>query len=188
MTTYQHAAPAPARSGGTDVAAWALVAVVVALICAAAGWAIARQDSPSGGDLQANAALASRDGFVRGERAGYGEGAALGRRQVAVRTKTQMAAERRQAAREGYDAGFAEGRTKAGDPDAFMYSSAGAGAYPSAGYEDILAAGLFGSDAPGFSDSAYDSLGYGTGVTTPYLASSSARGTSAGDELFGLGY
>jgi hypothetical protein len=182
MTTYQHAAPAPARSGGTDVAAWAIVALVVAVICAGAGWAIARQDNPGEGDLQHSAQLASRDGFVRGEREGYGEGARLGRRQVALRTRTQMAAERRQAAREGYDTGFAEGRAKAGDPDAFMYSSAGAGAYPSAGYEDILAADLFGGDAPGYSDSAYDSLGYGTGVTSPYLGTSAALGTSLGDD------
>ena len=186
MTTYQHAAPAPARSGGTDVAAWALVAIVVALICAGAGWAIARNDSPAGGDLDRTAALASRDGFVRGERQGYGEGAKLGRRQVAVRTKAQMAAERRQAAREGYDSGFADGRAKAGDPDAFMYSSAGAGAYPAAGYEDILAADLFGGDAPGYSDSAYDSLGYGTGIQTPYMGSTDLA--SASDDAFGWGY
>ncbi len=179
MTTYQYAAPVPARSGGTDVAAWALVALVVAMICAGAGWAVARQDSPSRNDIARDAELASRDGFMRGERIGYGEGAGLGRRQVAVRTKAQMAAERRQAATEGYDSGFAEGRMKAGDPDAFMYSTAGAGAFPAAGYEDILSADLFGGDAPGYSDSAYDSMGFGSGTQTPYLGTTSL-GTSLG--------
>lgn len=188
MTTYQHAAPAPARSGGTDVAAWALVALIVAAICAGAGWAIARQDAPSMDDVARNAELASRDGYMRGERSGYGEGASLGRRQVAVRTRTQIAAERTAAAREGYDAGFAEGRIKAGDPNAFSYSTAGgAGAYPAAGYEDILAADLFGGDVPGFSDSAYDSLGFGTGTSTPYLGTTS-RETSLGDDYAGYGY
>ncbi|MCW2920296.1 MAG: hypothetical protein JWL76_170 [Thermoleophilia bacterium] len=187
MTTYQYAAPAPARSGGTDVAAWALVALVVATICAAAGWAIARQDTPGRDDVARNAELAAQDGFVRGETSGYGEGARLGRRQVAVRTRTEMAAERRQAAREGYDTGFMEGRSKAGDPNAFMNSTAGAGVYPAAGYEDILSADLLGGDVPGFSDSGYDSLGFGAGTSTPYLGTTS-RSTSVGDDYAGLGY
>lgn len=187
MTTYQYAAPAPTRSGGTDVAAWVLVALVVAAICAGAGWAIARQDAPGTSDIARNAELAARDGFARGESSGYGEGARLGRKQVAVRTRTQMAAERRQASREGYDAGFMEGRAKAGDPNAYVSSGAGAGVYPAAGYEDILAADLLGGDVAGFSDSAYDSLGFGTGTATPYLGSTS-RGTSLGDDYAGYGY
>ncbi len=187
MTTYQYAAPAPARSGGTDVAAWALVALVVAVVCAGAGWAIARQDNPGRDDVARNAELAARDGFTRGETAGYGEGARLGRKQVAVRTRAQMAAERRQAATEGYDTGFMEGRAKAGDPNAYVSSGAGAGVYPAAGYEDLMSADLFGSDVPGFSDSAYDSLGFGTGTSTPYLGTTS-RGTSLGDDYAGYGY
>lgn len=178
MTTYQYAAPAPARSGGTDVAAWALIAIVVALICAGAGWVIARQDTPSVDEVAQHSELAARDGAMRGEAAGYSQGARLGRREAAAQTKARILAERRQAAREGYDAGYAQGRMKAGDPDAFLHSTGGAsGAYPAAGYEDVLAAGLLGSDAPGFSDSAYDSLGYGAGASTPYLG-----GTSTGDD------
>ena len=187
MTSYQYAAPAPARSGGTDVAAWALVALVVATICAGAGWAIARQDSPSTGDIARNAELAARDGFTRGESSGYGEGARLGRKQVAVRTRAQMAAERRQGASEGYSTGFVEGRAKAGDPNAYMNSTAGAGVYPAAGYEDLISADLLGSDVAGFSDSAYDSAGFGTGTSTPYLGSTS-RETSLGDDYAGFGY
>ena len=187
MTTYQHAAPAPARSGGTDVAAWALVAIVVATICAGAGWAIARQDTPGSSDVARNAELAAREGLIRGEAAGFGEGAKLGRREVALKTKAQMAAERRQAAREGYDTGYSEGRMKAGDPNAFSTAGMGAGTYPTQGYEDILASGLLGSDAPGYSDSAYDTLGFGTGTSTPYLGSTS-RETSLGDDYAGYSY
>lgn len=179
MTTYQHAAPAPAKSGGTDLAAWALIAIVVALVCAGAGWALARQDVPGVDEVARTSELAARDGLMRGESIGYSEGARLGRREASAKARATILAERRQAAREGYDAGYAQGRMKAGDPDAFRYSQAGAGAgaYPAAGYEDVLAAGLLGSDVPGYSDSAYDSLGYGLGASTPYLG-----GTSTGDD------
>ncbi|MCW2928384.1 MAG: hypothetical protein JWM86_2352 [Thermoleophilia bacterium] len=189
MATYQHAAPAPSRSSGTDVAAWALIALVVALICAGVGWAVARQDVPSRQDVAETSELAAREALVRGESTGFAAGARLGRNEAALKAKGSILAERRAATREGYDAGFQSGRSKAGDPDAYLSSTAGAGAYPSAGYEDILAAGLFGADAPGFSDSAYDSLGYGAGVTSPYLGTTS-RGTSLGDDASypGLGY
>lgn len=179
MSTY-HAAPAPARSGGTDLAAWALVAIVVAAVCAVAGWAVASQGVVGEDDLTRSTALAAQEGLLRGEAVGYRQGSGQGRREATLRTRTRMDAERRQAAREGYEAGYAEGRAKAGDPFAHAGSTVGTGAYPSAGYEDILAAGLFGADAPGYSDSAYDSYGYGTGVTTPYLDSSSTPSSSLG--------
>lgn len=182
MTTYQHAAPAP--KGGTDVAAWALVALIVAAVCAAAGWAIASGDVLGREDLARNAALAAQDGAIRGESLGYGQGAAQGRREATLRTRTQVDNARRTASREGYAAGYAEGRAKAGDPNAYLNSTAGAGVYPEAGYEDILAAGLFGADAPGYSDSAFDSYGYGVGVTTPYLGSTTALSTSLGDDAY----
>ena len=188
MSTYQqHAAPAPVRSGGTDVAAWALVAIVVALICGGAGWAIARQDTPGSADVARNAELAAREGLMRGEAAGFGEGARLGRREVALTTRTRLAAERRQAARGGYDIGYSEGRMKAGDPNAFSTAGMGTGTFPSAGYEDVLATSLLGSEAPGFSDSAYDALGYGSATSAPYLGSTS-RATSLGDDYAGFGY
>lgn len=181
MATYQHAAPAPVRSGGTDVAAWALIALVVAVICAGVGWAVARQDTPSRQDIAETSELAAREALVRGEYKGFAAGSRLGRNEAALRAKGSVLAEKRAATREGYNAGYQSGRMKAGDPDAFLGSTAGAGAYPSAGYEDVLAAGLFGADAPGFSDSAYDSLGYGVGATSPYLGTTS-RGTSLGDD------
>lgn len=186
MTTYQQIAPAPGRAGNTDVAAWALVALVVAAVCAAAGWALARQDVPGMGDVARSGELAARGGLMRGEAAGYSEGARLGRREASARARATLLAERRQASREGYDAGYMEGRAKAGDPDAFMAGGMAGGAYPAAGYEDVLAAGLFGADAPGYSDSAYDGLGYGT-AASPYLGSAS-RGTSLGDDYAPLGW
>lgn len=185
MTPYQHTAPA--RSGGTDVAAWALVALIVALVCAAAGWAVASNAVPGTEDVARSSELAALDGLARGEAAGYSQGARLGRRQASMRTRSTILAERRQATREGYDAGYAEGRAKAGDPNAYSVSGPVGGAYPSAGYEDVLATGLFGGDVPGYSDSAYDSLGFGAGSSTPYLGSSS-RATSLGDDYAGLGY
>jgi hypothetical protein len=181
MTTYQHTAP-PAKSG-TDVAAWALVAIVVAIICAGAGWAIARNDTMGMDDLARATDLAARDGLARGEASGYGEGARLGRREASMRAKAQITSERRQAAREGYEAGWQEGRAKAGDPDAYLGTGGlVGGAYPSAGYEDVLAAGLFGGDEPGYSTSAYDSLGYGAGASSPYVGSYTGATTSLGDD------
>jgi hypothetical protein len=174
--------PTSARSGDLDVAAWALVAVIVAVICGIAGWAIASNDVLGSDEVARNASLASQDGLMRGQSVGFTQGAGQGRREATLTTKTRMAAERQQAAREGYEAGYQSGRAKAGDPDAFMGSTTGTGTYPSAGYEDVLAAGLFGADAAGFSDSAYDSQGFGAGSTTPYLGSSAAATTSPGDD------
>ena len=187
MATYQQTAPAPTRStGGTDVAAWALVALIVVLVCATAGWAIARQTTPGAEDLAQSANLAAGVGLSRGESIGYGEGARLGRREAALKARTAIQTERRTAAREGYAAGFAQGRMKAGDPDAYLSAgaSSASGAYPAAGYEDVLASSLMGSDASGYASSAYDSLGYGDGATTPYLGSSTAASTSPGDEQY----
>jgi hypothetical protein len=182
MTTYTATAPQPVKHG-TDVAAWALVALVVALICAGAGWAIARNDVMGMDDLSRATDIAARDGLTRGEASGYSDGAKLGRREASFKAKAQITGARQQASREGYDAGYQEGRAKAGDPDAYLgMGGLSTGAYPAAGYEDVLAAGLFGGDEPGYSTSAYDSLGYGAGASSPYLNSYSSA-TSLGDDL-----
>jgi hypothetical protein len=183
MSTYQTAAPA---KQGPDLAAWALVALVVAVVCGIAGWAIASSDVLSRDDLARNASLASQDGLVRGQAVGYRQGAAQGRRVATLRTTAQIQSARAQAQREGFEAGYQDGRAKAGDPNAYLASSAGApaaGTYPAAGYEDILAAGLFGEDAPGYSDSAYGAYGFGAGATTPYLGATTPLYTSLGDDF-----
>lgn len=183
MASFQQTQFAPTRSGGIDTAAWALIALIVALACGAAGWAIASQAGTSMDDVAQNSELAARDGLMRGEAAGISEGSRLGRREAAARTRARMLSERRAAAREGYDAGYMSGRQKAGDPDAYLAGTAGAsagGAYPAAGYEDILAADLFGSDVPGYSDSAYDSVGFGAGAGQPYLGAGNGTGDSYG--------
>lgn len=187
MATYQpYAQQTPRRSA--DLAAWALVAIVVAILCAAAGWAIARQTVLGDDDVARVSELAARNGVVNGERSGYADGAKLGRKEAALRARTQIDAARREAARTGYDAGFAAGRARAGDPDAYTYSTAGAGATAGSAFDDAAAADLLASDVPGFSDSAFDSLGYGSGATQPYLGAAS-RGTGLGDDYTGaLGY
>jgi hypothetical protein len=182
MSTHQYAAPASARSSDTDVAAWALVAVIVALICALAGWAIASNDVLGQDEVARSATLAARDGLMRGQSVGFTQGSNQGRRETTLTTRTRINAERQQAAREGYEAGYQTGRAKAGDPDAFLGSTTSTGAFPSAGYEDVLAAGLFGADAPGFSSSAYDAQGFGSGATMPYLGAGSTLATSPGDD------
>lgn len=180
MNTHQFAAPA--AKGGTDVAAWALVALVVAAVCAFAGWAIAGRDVLDGDDLARNTVLAAQDGLVRGEAEGFRQGSRAGRREATLRTRTQVKSERAAAAREGYQAGYVAGRAKAGDPFAFAGSTAdlSSGAYPNAGYEEILAAGLFGADAPGYSDSAYGSYGFGAGTSTPYYGDTTDPQSSLG--------
>lgn len=194
MTTYTYSQPQqapPQQSGGTDVAAWALVALVVALICAAAGWAIARNDNPSRGEVARTSELASREAATRGATLGYRNGAASGRADNALRTKLYAAQARAAAQRDGYAAGFGEGRTRAQSRqngfDSYGLSGLGSsGAYPSSDYSDVLASGAFG-DVPGYADSAYSSTGYGTTGATPYGGASSTYGTSSGDD-YGFGY
>jgi len=189
MTTYTYSQPqqAPAQQSGPDVAAWALVALVVALICAAAGWAIARNDAPSRNDVARSAELAAREASVAGESIGYRNGAATGRAENALRTKLAVAQAKQQGSADGYGAGYVEGRSRAqsrqfGLGGYGLGSSLGtSGAYPSAGYEDILASGAF-SDVPGYSSSTYDAAGYGA-TSTPYPATGlSSLGTSYGDD------
>ena len=186
MTTYTYSQqPAQQRGGGTDVAGWALVAVVVAIVCAGAGWAIARNSTPGRDDVARTSELAAREASARGEYAGYRSGAAAGRRETALQTKLAVAQGRASAQREGFNAGFGDGRQRAQNRAYGFdggYAGLGAGgAFPSAGYEDILASGLFGADAPGFSDSAYSGLNYGSSATTGYPASG-MTGTGIGDD------
>lgn len=183
MSTYQPVPTTPSRSG-TDVAAWALVALVVALVCASAGWAIARQDVPSSAEVTRTSALAAREASVRGMRDGYGQGAAAGRRQASLQSQLEQLRQRGSASRDGWSAGYQDGRSRAaalrGD-DADLFGMPSTGAYPSLGYEDVLSAGLFG-DVPGFADSAFTGYGYGTGSTTPYAAAAFGP-TSYGDDF-----
>lgn len=170
-SSFQYAAPAPApaRSGGTDLAAWAVVAIVVAIVAAGAGYVVARQDTPGAGDVARSSDLAARTGFARGERSGYADGTRLGRSEANAKVRARVAAERAAATREGYQAGYENGRARAGDPNALPTGGFGAtGTYPSMGYEDVLAADLFGSDAPGYSDSAFETMGYGTSAVAPF--------------------
>lgn len=188
MHAYQQTpAPATAARSGTDVAAWALVALIVAIVCAGAGWAVARQDAPSSEDVAREAELAARESATRGMRSGYSQGADLGRREASFRARLSMLENRRSAAQSGWSAGYAEGRSRAasraGDEEGlFGGASLPGGAYPALGYEDVLASGMFG-DAPGFSDSAYSSFGYGGGVSTPWTSTGAYGGTSRGDDL-----
>lgn len=179
MNTY-----APQNESKQDLTVWALVALIVVMVCALAGWMIASSGVMDRDDLARSASYASQDGQARGHVVGYRQGAAQGRRIATMRSRAQINSARRQAAREGYSQGYQEGRSRAGDPDAFLTGSsfAGvAGTYPSLGYEDILAAGLFGDDAPGFADSAYDAYGFGAGTSTPYLGTPAPLTTSYGD-------
>ncbi|MCW2924275.1 MAG: hypothetical protein JWM98_1679 [Thermoleophilia bacterium] len=184
MSTYQVAAPAPSRSsGGVDVAAWALVALVVAVVCAGAGWAIARQDSPGTADVARTADLAGRDGLVRGQQSGYVQGADQGRREAALRAKGEVATARQQASRDGYQAGYDAGRQR-NDPGYVPSASTfGAGADASS-LPDPLETGGLGADVPGYSTSAFDGYGYGASAQAPYTGTSAGiTGNSPGDDL-----
>lgn len=189
MSTFQQTGPRAHRAP-TDLTAWAVVALVVAVACAVLGWAIARQSTPSRDDLDRSAQMAARAGAINGERTGYSTGAAAGRRDAGLRTKLQVAQARQAASREGYDAGFGAGRARAaaraGDPDAGFYgpTTPTDAAYPSAGYEDLLASGWGGTpiaDEPGYSTSAYAGYGYGSGALLPSQSGVYSAGI-AGDE------
>lgn len=187
MTTYAYSQPQPAQhSGGTDLTAWALVALVVALICGGAGWAIARNDTPSSSEVARTSELAAREAATRGETIGYRNGAATGRSENSLRTKLYVAQAQAAAQREGFSAGFGDGRTRAqaraNGFDSYGLSGLGStGAYPAADYNDVLASGAF-DDVPGYADSTYSGSGYGTSATTPYPASGlSDYGTGYGN-------
>jgi type II secretory pathway pseudopilin PulG len=187
MTSYTYPQQAPQQKAGTDVAAWALVALVVAVICAAAGWAIARNGSPSRTDVARTSELAAREAAARGATVGYRSGAAAGRRETLLRTQLLKQQAASAATAEGYSTGFTDGRSRA-QARAYGLDGLGLGgvpasSYPSVDSTDLLASGAFGGgDLLGADSSAYSSLGYGSGVSAPYVSSSGVLGaTSAGD-------
>lgn len=191
MSTYAQTAPArrAGSGGGTDVAAWALVAVIVAIVCAIAGWAIARQSNPGADDLRRSSYLAAQGGSLQGQQDGYRAGAVAGRTEAGLRAKQQSAMARAEATREGYAAGYDEGRNRAmaradGDSHIGTSSALGAGgAYPAPDYRDILASGAF-ADVPGYADSAYSSSGFGSTATSPYAGGTGFGASSYGDVGF----
>jgi hypothetical protein len=185
MATYQQQSMTPAK-GGTDIAAWGIIAIIVAVICAAAGWAFARQQAPSRNDLVRAEILSSRSGAVNGERSGYNDGFANGRSIAKAKAAAQVQLAKRSAQAEGWTAGYAAGQARAearaNGGDALMLGSMGAmtSPYTSA---DILSSGLF-DDAPGYSDSAYSTYGYGSTALTPDAASG-VTSSSSSSELLG---
>jgi len=188
MPMYQQTAPSQSRSGA-DTSVWALIAVIVVLVCGVAGWAIARQDVPGTNEVNRTAALAVRNGELAGTREGIAQGARVGRQEANLRTKQQVAAARAQATREGYAAGITDGRARAqarANGDTYFPSGAGAagtGAYPTQGYEDVLASDLL-NDEPGYASSAYP--GYGTTASTSPYTDQQAFSTSIGDDPLGF--
>jgi hypothetical protein len=178
MYAYPQTAPAvqqPGRSNnGIDVASWALVALIVAILCAVVGWFIASHGVLGRGDVQTQAQLAAREGAARGVQDGYGQGAAQGRRQAALRAQLNLAQTKRSAAQDGYSAGFNAGRERAAARAGESMFGAGMstyGAYPPQDSTDLMASGLF-DDEPGFASSAYDEFGYGTSTGSAYDSTS----------------
>lgn len=173
MYAYQQAAPAPQNKNGVDVAAWALVALIVALLCGAVGWFVASNDVLGRGDMQEQAELAAREGAARGVRAGYSQGAKQGRQQAGLQAQLSIAQGKRTAADEGYSAGYSTGRSRAearrnGYSTGMMSSY---DAYPAQDYSDVLSSSLL-NDEPGYSTSAFDEFGYGTSAGSAYGATS----------------
>ncbi|MCW2949087.1 MAG: hypothetical protein JWN41_100 [Thermoleophilia bacterium] len=190
-TTYAQQTPQQ-QSGSTDVAAWALVAVVVAAVCAGAGWAIARNASPSHTDVAQTADLAAREAAARGATAGYRSGAASGRAETALRTKLlkQQAADAAQY--QGYANGFTDGRSRARARSYGIdgYAGGPVSTYSSLDATDMLASGGLGSDVSGYSDSAFSAYGAGASVssTSPYSAVPSMLGGTSSGDSYGSGY
>lgn len=186
MYAYQQYAPTQqTRRSGIDAASWALIALVVALICAGAGWAIASKRVMSQGELQDQSILASREGAARGMQDGYRDGAKVGRREEGLRARLDLQRSKRGAVQDGFNTGFNDGRARtearSSGFDALAMSSLGS--YPSMGYSDALSSGLF-DDEPGYSTSSYSSYGYGANVGSTYATS----GSSYASGSLGLGY
>lgn len=157
-------------AAGSDAATWLLIAIVVAMIAAGAGWLVARQSSPSWNDLEAYSALAQRDGMLAGQQRGYASGARIGRREASLERRLQTLRERPAAYTRGWRAGVDQGRTMA-------RARAGYGVSPTLGGDDYASSALAddlgdyplsydsdpGSWAYGAPGSRLGSLGYGSG-------------------------
>lgn len=145
----------PQRSS-TDTTTWALVAVVVAVIFAAGGWAIARIGQPSQNDLEFVQGVAYQHARARGRENGYRKGVRQGRRESSLQTKLQM----QHAGTKAYDKGYQRGMQT--DPSARDgYGSYGADANPYAGDATRYSSPLsYGDPAPLASDTPVYSTGY----------------------------
>ena len=183
MYAYPQTAAAPSRSNGMDVTAWALVALIVAIICAGVGWFAASQDVLGNGDVQTQAELASREAAAAGVQSGYKAGAAQGRREAGLQAQLKLAQTKRSAAQEGFTNGFSDGRQRAAARSNGINSTFGMTSYDSYSldtYTDPYATGLF-DDAPGYSSSAYDEFGYGLSGGSVYGSTNPLASASLGN-------
>jgi hypothetical protein len=166
----------PNTNSSDERITWALVALIVVLLAAGAGWAIASSTETTWGDLDSTARLAEREGAVEGRQGGFARGAKLGRKEARMNGKMQVLQNRQQAFSKGWADGFRQGRERAlarrNSDSMFTFGMAG---YPDAGYEDVSlsADSLLGDvSTPSMASTSLDST-YGTSGLADYYGGSS---------------
>lgn len=120
----QAPAPVVVQSGGGDNGSKAgivLVAVVLAIIGAAAGFAIAKAQAPSWNELRRFEALAGREGEVRGRDAGWNQGRKQGRTEMEFLAQYEKLRTQATAFSQGYRQGRSIGQTMGRDANRYRY-------------------------------------------------------------------
>ncbi|MCW2923884.1 MAG: hypothetical protein JWM98_1288 [Thermoleophilia bacterium] len=112
------------NSGGSK-AGFALIAILLAVAAAVAGFAAARGSAPSWGELRRYEALSSREGEVRGRDAGWNQGRKQG--QTEMKFLAQYEKLRTQAT--AFGQGYTQGRTigQSMGADRYRYRNTGYG-------------------------------------------------------------
>jgi hypothetical protein len=109
MAAYSHSV-APAPRAGTDVATWALVALVVALIAGAGGWAIGHVATPTRSEAQIASQTAYQTAHQRGLELGRKTGARYGRKEAKLKRQQMVAKQGQVAYTKGYQSGVKAGK------------------------------------------------------------------------------
>lgn len=125
-------APAPmvvhsGSDGGGSKASIALVAIVLAIVGTAAGFAIGKGAGPSWNELRRYEALSGREGEIRGRDAGWNQGRKQGRTEMEFLAQYEKLRTQATAFNQGYSQGRQIGRMMGRDQYRYRYGSYGYG-------------------------------------------------------------
>jgi hypothetical protein len=120
----QAPAPVVVQSGGGDSGSKAgiiLVAIVLAIVGAIAGFGIAKAQAPSWGELRRFEALAGREGEIRGRDAGWNQGRKQGRTEMEFLAQYEKLRTQATAFSQGYRQGRNIGQQMGRDATRYRY-------------------------------------------------------------------
>jgi hypothetical protein len=123
--------PVVVHSGGGDSGASkagiALLAIVLAVVGAAAGFAIGKANGPSWNELRRFEALAGREGEIRGRDAGWNQGRKQGRTEMEFLAQYEKLRTQATAFSQGYTQGRSIGQQMGRDQFQYRYNRGGYG-------------------------------------------------------------